>query len=309
MASAVEDASIRTPSEDELKLLQAQWTKEQDELAARAASTPAACLSLDSIQRVAGTDISFVKGSDVSVSCIAVTTGPPEHTLVWCQTRVVHICVPYIPGFLAFREVQPLLDIATALREECAARAPSGAPCEAFPPGTSSASSSAGGTVVTWRHASLPLSWPDVVLVDGNGALHPRGFGLACHLGTLLETPTIGVGKSLLAVDGLSKAWLATAIQEAYPEGKLPHRGASVALEGQSGTVHGAAVRLGTKGHNPTFISVGFGVSLESAVEVAVGLSKHRVPEAIRQADHAGRERVRLGLEDVDSIAKAASSL
>ncbi len=45
----------------------------------------------------------------------------------------------------------------------------------------------------------------EVVLVDGCGVLHPQGFGSACHLGVSTDTPTVGVSKTWLNVEGLDR--------------------------------------------------------------------------------------------------------
>jgi deoxyinosine 3'endonuclease (endonuclease V) len=43
------------------------------------------------------------------------------------------------------------------------------------------------------------------LLVDGNGILHTRNFGCASHVGVLFDIPSIGVGKTIFYIDGLTK--------------------------------------------------------------------------------------------------------
>ncbi|MEN8180996.1 MAG: deoxyribonuclease V [Myxococcota bacterium] len=117
---------------------------------------------------------------------------------------------------------------------------------------------------------------PDLVVVDGHGRAHPRRFGIACHLGVLLDLPTLGCGKSRLV--------------GAHRE-PGPRRGATTKLR-QDGEVIGAVVRT-REGVKPVYVSVGHRVTLEAARRVVLRLARRtRLPEPIRAA-HAEVNRRR----------------
>ena len=110
---------------------------------------------------------------------------------------------------------------------------------------------------------------PDLILCDGQGLAHPRRFGIACHLGLIVDIPTIGVAKSLL----IGK-------HEEVPE----QRGSWQPLVNKGETI-GAVLRtrMGTK---PLYISSGHRVSLPTAIEYVLRCTpKYRLPETTRIAD------------------------
>lgn len=110
---------------------------------------------------------------------------------------------------------------------------------------------------------------PDVIMVDGHGLSHPRGLGIASHLGLLLDKPTIGCAKSLLY--GL------------YQEPDLL-RGAQSPIVAKDKVI-GMVVRTRTK-VAPVFVSVGHLMDLDTAVNLVLASTVgYRLPEPTRQAD------------------------
>merc|ERR1719228_1268285 len=88
--------------------------------------------------------------------------------VVYSRCAMLTLSNPYVPGYGAFRESAPLVELVTHQMEQ------------------------------------QPEHTPDVLMVDGNGVLHPRQFGVACHIGLSTGLPTLGVAKNLHQIDQLA---------------------------------------------------------------------------------------------------------
>lgn len=116
---------------------------------------------------------------------------------------------------------------------------------------------------------------PDVFLADGQGRAHPRRFGLACHLGVLLDWPTIGVAKSRLY-----------GTHDEPPQ----ERGAYAPLVAGE-DVLGVALRTRVD-TRPIYVSVGHRTTLEQAVAFTLACTaRYRIPEPTRQAHLLSKQR------------------
>ena len=109
-------------------------------------------LSVDASTWLAGADVTYhLERAIAAVTLVSIH----DSTILETATLTTSTPIPYIPGFLGFREA----------------------------------------SIMTRTVQRLSYA-PDVVLVDGHGVAHPRRFGLACHVGIILDIPTIGVAKA-----------------------------------------------------------------------------------------------------------------
>lgn len=280
-----------------------------------------------------GVDVSFP--SDPSQQAVAVYVIVDKRTMevVYSDHKFFTLDVPYVPGYLAFREIRPL------------------------------------EMLVHRQVEQQPELIPQAIFVDGNGILHPRHAGIACFLGTRLNIPTIGIGKTLYYEGGWtrenvdtnidhflndlkrmiqknSKQTLASPLSRyrglimkklaedppTPPEAADPANnsdetpydrkealkslatycnGVSIplkntrvddvrfsilgcALVGQGGQIAASAKSEPVAGTSKAiFVSVGHKVSLHRAVQVTASLCLARIPEPVRQADLIGRDLLR----------------
>lgn len=115
---------------------------------------------------------------------------------------------------------------------------------------------------------------PDVLLVAGAGRDHPRGAGLALHLGAVLDLPTVGVTDDPLVAEGSAPdpAW------------------ASEAPLRRAGETVGYRVRT-RGGAKPVVAHAAWRTSAEVAAEIVLGsCALARWPEPLRAARRIARE-------------------
>ena len=108
---------------------------------------------------------------------------------------------------------------------------------------------------------------PDVIILDGNGILHPRRIGLASHLGILLDQAAIGIAKQLLV--GEVKGSIVYVDKEARAE------------------------LVVTREHSkPVYVSPGHKISLKTSVEIVRNCmrSPHKLPEPLHLAHKYANE-------------------
>jgi deoxyribonuclease V len=181
------------------------------------------------VRLIGGVDISNTRFDPENLVFAAVVVlAWPGLQVVAGASAVQRARMPYVPGFLGFREVPALLEAWDRLAEK-----------------------------------------PDLVLVDGHGIAHPRGLGIATHLGVVLDVPSIGVAKSPLV---------------GRPEGPLGEEVGAEQPLAWKGRRLGTLLRTRRRA-NPLYISLGHRISAASALDwVKRCATGYRLPEPTRQA-------------------------
>ena len=235
-----------------------EWRKEQDNLKQKLIKSDFYNFNLDNNNNTNITELKYIAGMDISaikhnpnIAVSALVVCDRNLKIVYEDYNLVKMDEPYIPGFLAFREVKHLVNLINDLKN------------------------------------NHPEFIPQVILVDGNGILHTKGFGLASHLGVLIDIPTIGCSKNVFNVDGISKIKVKEIAKKFLNKG-----GDHYPLIGDSGEQYGWAFRSNDESKNPMIISLGHKISNETALKIVKLCTIHRIPQPIRFSDKISRRLI-----------------
>jgi len=114
---------------------------------------------------------------------------------------------------------------------------------------------------------------PDAMIFEGQGIAHPRGFGIASHLGLWLNLRSIGCTKNPLVKNFLPLALWRGSFEWIQEDGKRV----------------GAVLRTRER-VKPVFVSPGYRIDLNTSIEIILAACpKFRIPEPLRQAHRLTR--------------------
>jgi len=132
---------------------------------------------------------------------------------------------------------------------------------------------------------------PDLVIADGQGIAHPRHFGIASHLGLLLDKPTIGCAKSRL-----------------YGRHNQPGMAAgSYVYLYDKDSIIGAVVRT-RENVNFVYVSIGHKISLQSAIQYILKCCRnYRLPQPTRLAHQVAGGMTLMKPKEAKSVKKEES--
>ncbi len=181
------------------------------------------------VHTVAGVDVGFPRagGGEIARAAIVVLDFPTLQPVDY-NVAEMPVEMPYIPGYLSFRE----------------------------------------GPAVLAALEKLSTT-PDLFIFDGQGIAHPRGLGIAAHLGIIMDMPAIGCAKSRL-----------------YGTHEMPaaEKG-SIAPLYANGAIIGNILRTRTD-VKPVYVSIGHRIDLKTATDYVLRCCiKYKLPETTRYAD------------------------
>ncbi|XP_062022263.1 uncharacterized protein LOC133738697 isoform X2 [Rosa rugosa] len=236
-------------AQDELK----QKLIAQDDFPWRSATTapPTSDQEEKALKYVGGVDISYSKELPSMACGTLVVLDIHSLQVVYEDYSVLTLSVPYGPGFLAFREAPVLLELLEKMK------------------------------------AGANLFYPQLLMVDGNGILHPRGKSFDTNPCAIHACHFVNEAK-LHHVDGLTLSGVRQLLKA-----KEDCAEDFINLTGRSGHIWGVAMRSTDGSVKPIFISIGHRISLDTAIKIVKLTCKYRVPEPIRQADIRSREYLR----------------
>jgi deoxyribonuclease V len=175
-------------------------------------------------RRIAGVDVAYEL--DYAFAAAAVLRFK-DMTPLEIKIQSTRVSFPYIPGYLSFREAEPMKLALRALESDY-----------------------------------------DLLFVNGHGIAHPRGLGIASHIGVELSVPTVGVAKGLLCGE-VKKGNLERTMPIIYKDRRV-----------------GFKIFPGKKG-GAIYISPGNMITLSSSLKIVKACMKgHALPEPLYMAHH-----------------------